>query len=38
VITLISSSILPDLVIGIIIFALNASAAKKVFLAAKKEV
>lgn len=38
VVTLISSSIFPDLVIGIIIFALNASAAKKVFLAAKKEV
>lgn len=36
--TLIYPSMIPDLVIGIIIFGLNASAAKKVFLAAKKEV
>ena len=38
VVTLISVSIIPDLVIGAIIFLLNASAAKEVISAARKEV
>ena len=37
VVTLISSSMIPDLVTGIIIFLLNASAAKEVLSAARRE-
>lgn len=38
IVTLFSGSVIPDLVIGIIIFTLNASAAKKVISAARNEV
>ena len=38
VVTLFVASVIPDLVIGIMIFTLNASAAKEVISAARKEV
>lgn len=38
VVALFVASVIPDLVIGIIIFTLNASAAKEVISAARKEV